>query len=124
MLKNPRAVLLVAILYTIVLLYFTFANAENVLPDTKIKHQDKIFHFIAYTGLAILWCYNFILYRLKRPLLIGFASTLVLGLFLELIQEKVNPLRTFDVLDLTANGLGVLLGTIVVALFFRKLKLK
>ncbi|SHG68825.1 VanZ family protein [Winogradskyella jejuensis] len=124
MLKNTKVYLFLAIIYTFVLLYFTFGNTTGVLPETGIKFEDKIFHFVAYTGFTILWCYYLVLGEVKNGLRIGFVATLVFGIFLELIQEVVNPLRNYDNLDLAANCFGVVVGTIIVVFYFRKRKLK
>ncbi|RZN84772.1 MAG: hypothetical protein EVB11_01595 [Winogradskyella sp.] len=123
MLKNSKFYLAVSVVYTIVLLYFSLGNPDGVLPETNIKFQDKIFHFIAYVILAILWGLYFFKGKRKKRLVISFISTLIFGVVLELVQEVINPLRNYDNLDLVANCIGVVVGTIVV-LYYRKLKLK
>jgi VanZ family protein len=35
------------------------------------------------------------------------------AIFLELIQHQINPNRTFDVIDLLANCIGVVVGTLI-----------
>ena len=123
-LKNRKAYLFVAIIYTMVLLYFSLGDAEGVLPETNIKFQDKILHFIAYLALAILWGYYALLFKNKNSIFYSFIATLIFGIILELIQEVVNPLRNYDILDLVANCIGVIVGTVIVAWYNRKLKLK
>ena len=122
--NNKKVYLLIALIYTIVLLYFSLGDADAVLPETNLKFQDKILHFIAYLGLAILWGYYAILLQIKNAIIYSFLSTLIFGIILELIQEVVNPLRTYDILDLLANCIGVIVGTIIVVWYNGKLKLK
>ncbi|WP_299113697.1 VanZ family protein [uncultured Winogradskyella sp.] len=122
-LKNSKFYLVIAVAYTFILLYFTLGNPDEVLPETNIKFQDKIFHFIAYITLAILWGLYFFTGHYKKGLLISFIATLIFGVVLELVQEVINPLRNYDNLDLLANCVGVVVGTIVV-LYYKNLKLK
>ncbi|WP_198295209.1 MULTISPECIES: VanZ family protein [unclassified Winogradskyella] len=123
-LKNRKVCLFVALTYTIVLLYFSLGDADAVLPETNIKFQDKILHFVAYLGLSVLWGYYALLFNTKNAILYSFIATLIFGIILELVQEAINPLRNYDILDLVANCIGVLVGTIVVVYYVRKLKLK
>ena len=106
------------------LLYFTFNDSAAILEDHIIVHQDKILHFCAYIFLAFIWGYYMLLSSAKKGILYSFISTLVFGVLLEIIQERVNPSRTFDVLDLMANCAGVTVGTIIVASSKTYLKLK
>jgi len=122
-LKNAKSHLVIAIVYTIILLYFSLGNPSDVLPETNIKFQDKIFHFTAYVILAILWGFYFFIGNYKKGILISFMATLIFGVVLEFVQEVVNPLRNYDNLDLLANCIGVVVGTIVV-LYYKNLKLK
>ena len=95
-----------------------------MVPDTNLEFQDKIFHFLAYLGLSFLWCYYSFLIQIKKGLLKVFLITFFFGIILEFVQEKVNPMRHFDVIDLIANCLGVMFGTIIVAFSFKIRKLK
>ncbi len=124
MLKSKTAILFVSISYSLLLLYFTFNDSAAILEDHIIVHQDKILHFCAYIFLAFIWGYYMLLSSAKKGILYSFISTLVFGVLLEIIQERVNPSRTFDVLDLMANCIGVIVGTIIVASSKTYLKLK
>ncbi|MFD1062324.1 VanZ family protein [Winogradskyella litorisediminis] len=94
------------------------------MPETGIKFQDKFFHFGAYAGLSALWGLFSVLQKKTKALSYSFLATLILGIVLELIQEKVNPLRTYDILDLLSNCLGVIIGTIIVLIYFNNRTLK
>ena len=105
-------------------MYFSLGDISGVLPDTNIKFQDKILHFLAYLILSVLWGYYAILLKTKNAIIYSFLATLIFGVILELVQEVVNPLRDYDILDLLANCIGIMFGTVVVILYNRKLKLK
>lgn len=124
MLKNRKFYFFIALIYTIVLLYFSLGDISGVLPDTNIKFQDKILHFLAYLVLSVLWGYYTILLKTKNAIIYSFLATLIFGVILELVQEVVNPLRDYDILDLLANCIGIMFGTVVVIWYNRKLKLK
>lgn len=124
MLKSKTAILFASISYTLLLLYFTFNDSAAILEDHVIVHQDKILHFCAYIFLAFIWGYYVLLSSIERALLYSFITTLIFGVILEIMQERVNPSRTFDVLDLIANCSGVIVGTIIVASSKTYLKLK
>ena len=124
MVKNRKFYFFIALIYTIVLLYFSLGDISGVLPDTNIKFQDKILHFLAYLILSILWGYYAILLKTKNAIIYSFLATLIFGVILELVQEVVNPLRDYDILDLLANCIGIMFGTVVVIWYNRKLKLK
>lgn len=124
MVKNRKFYFFIALIYTIVLLYFSLGDISGVLPDTNIKFQDKILHFLAYLVLSVLWGYYTILLKTKNAIIYSFLATLIFGVILELVQEVVNPLRDYDILDLLANCIGIMFGTVVVIWYNRKLKLK
>lgn len=124
MVKNRKFYFFIALIYTIVLLYFSLVDISGVLPDTNIKFQDKILHFLAYLVLSVLWGYYVILLKTKNAIIYSFLATLIFGVILELVQEVVNPLRDYDILDLLANCIGIMFGTVVVIWYNRKLKLK
>jgi VanZ family protein len=74
-----------------------------LLSSTNIS--DKVFHFVAYMGLAFLPMLGF------RPLA-GIAcagSMILLGIALEFAQTLV-PGRSYEVADMVANTLGVCTG--------------
>jgi VanZ family protein len=85
----------------------------NGVPSLGSSFDDKIYHLIAYLGLAFLWVTYFKSSKKKYGVLIIFFATFFFGVFLELVQHQLNPNRTYDSYDLMANCLGVLLGTFV-----------
>jgi VanZ family protein len=67
--------------------------------------NDKLLHFVAYTGLAVIPVFGF---RVRAGLAAA-ASMILLGVALEFLQRLV-PGRSFEVADMVANALGVLTG--------------
>jgi VanZ family protein len=107
-----KFLLLVAIIYTLGLTVVSLINLNGV-PSLGSSFDDKIYHLVAYLGLAFLWVTYFKSSQRKYNVLIIFLATFLFGVFLELIQHQINPNRTFDTYDLTANCVGVILGTLI-----------
>ena len=75
-------------------------------PRVDFEHSDKLGHFGAY-GLLMFWFCQ--LYD-ARPTRIGYGLGFVaMGIGLEIVQGELGY-RTYDVFDMIANSLGVLLG--------------
>jgi VanZ family protein len=84
-------------------------------PDLDIEHGDKLGHFAAY-GLLMFWFSQLYLQRKTR---IAYAMGFVaMGIGLEFMQGQFGY-RTYEVFDMCANTLGVLLGW-AAALIIRK----
>ena len=108
-----KLLLLVAVFYTILLIVFSLISIDGI-PDLGSDMDDKIYHVIAYLILSTLWG----TYAKKERNLIQVYSVAImaisLGASLEILQYLVNPDRTFDLLDILANTIGVAIGTIIV----------
>jgi VanZ family protein len=75
-------------------------------PEVDIPQGDKLGHFAAY-GLLMFW---FCQLYLRRPTRIAYAAGFVaLGVGLEFAQGALGY-RSYEVFDMYANTLGVLLG--------------
>ena len=121
--KYKKHLLYLTLTYTGVLLYTNFSNANSYLPDIQVKFSDKIIHFGAYFVLSALWGFYATTLNRNNSLRLSFVGTLLFGIILELFQEVVNPMRTYENLDVLAYCLGVVFGTIIVA-FYERHKLK
>ncbi len=110
MLKN--LLLPVAIVYTIALVIVSLINLNGV-PSLGSSFDDKIYHFIAYLGLAFLWITYVKPRKKKKVLIVTFIAVILFGVVLELMQHQLNPNRTYDTYDLIANCLGVVFGTLI-----------
>ncbi|WP_299127393.1 VanZ family protein [uncultured Winogradskyella sp.] len=104
--------LLVTIAYTVLLLVYSLVNISSV-PSLGSSFDDKIYHFIAYVGLAFLWITYFKFFHKQHRLKYVFLGVFLFGVLLEMVQHQLNTNRTFDVFDMLANCLGVCFGTLV-----------
>ena len=116
---NKTFVLLTAIAYTVFLTVVSLITIGDI-PDLGTDFNDKIYHFLAYFILAFIW----ITYaKNEKSIRIAFVLLIVFGILLEIIQHKINIARMYDVYDLIANCLGVVIGTLF-AYKFTVVKLK
>jgi VanZ family protein len=88
-------------------------------PKVDFQESDKVGHFLAY-GLLMLW-FGFLYARTGTRLAYA-AGFIAMGVGLEFIQGALGY-RTYEVFDMYANALGVLLGWAAV-LFLRKMQLR
>lgn len=97
----------------VLLIYVTLVVVVSLAPSSGASfwHIDKIGHFLAYGGMAILALLSFPVNSSRLAALLGCVA---LGAFLEWGQSFV-PGRDMSLVDGLANTLGVLTG----ALFFR-----
>jgi VanZ family protein len=86
-------------------------------PTVDFAESDKVGHFVAY-GALMFW---FSTLYLKRASRIAYAAGFIaMGIGLEFIQGWLGY-RTYEVFDMLANTLGVLLGW-AAALALRRLR--
>ena len=96
----------------------------KAVPKIGFSFDDKIYHLGAYIILGFLWVYSAIKEASIERLKLACILTLCYGVVMELIQHQLNPMRTFDVVDMLFNCLGVIFGTIIAKYFYRmKVKL-
>jgi VanZ family protein len=105
-----------AIIYTIALVFVSLISLHGI-PSLGSSFDDKIYHFLAYFILAGLWITYYKPTKKKQTLLLVFIALLLFGILLESVQHQLNPNRTFDLNDMLANCIGILVGTLIVARF-------
>ena len=117
-------ILALAIGYTVALTIASLINIKK-LPSVGLSFEDKVYHFLAYLVLAIVWIKALEARKIKGYMLKAFLPVLIYGIIIEVIQQKLNPMRTYDTYDLIANCLGVVVGTfIAIKLTKSKVKIK
>ncbi len=118
-----KTLLIVALLYSITITGLFFVSGQN-LPKTQISGADKIIHLAVYFILVNLWLlYLYIKnsFQFKaKSILILLVAVLVYGIIIEIFQELLTDSRSADILDVTANLVGALLGIF----FFKNVKHK
>lgn len=108
------------VLYWVVLLISTSLPLESV-PSVGLS--DKFLHTVAYAGLAVL-LYPALLFQkkyerfYKSPVLYTFIIGMIYAAFDELHQLLV-PGRKCDIVDVAADGVGILIGLLLIVLIRR-----
>jgi VanZ family protein len=87
----------------VVLAGIVYLSVTPSPPSADFESSDKIGHLLAY-GVLMLW---FSLLYAQRRLLA--AAFIALGIALEFVQGALGY-RSYEVADMLANALGVLLG--------------
>ena len=94
------------------------------MPDEVPEFSDKILHILAYTVLTLL-SYNYFKGLLKANAIIFSALfSGVYGIIIEVLQRTLNPERSFDLLDIGANIVGVGIAVILILSFKDKVKIQ
>ena len=86
-------------------------------PSVGFEYSDKLGHFVAYGALMYWFCQLYASRTARLGYAIGFAA---MGVALEFIQGALGY-RTFEMADMIANTLGVLLGWAVALMLPRTL---
>ena len=86
------------------------------IPLIDIPHFDKIIHFLMYFILATIWMIDD--YKKRKlfrtlNLIITFASAVLYGALLELVQKIIVQNRSGDILDVFANMMGAIFALIL-----------
>ena len=102
------------LLFVTVLLCIPGTRLPKFNWDSKLWF-DKLIHFVLFMILVILWSMTYY-HKKKTPgekrktllqlTILGFLY----GILMELTQKYFIPYRSFDLFDVTANGLGCLAG--------------
>lgn len=106
---------------------FLYALPGNDLPGAKlwdVLPLDKVAHFAVFGLYSCMLCIGLAKQTslpIKRfsPSLHAVVWGLVFGSILEAIQGAVFFQRTTDVMDMLANGAGILVGYVIFTLLYR-----
>jgi VanZ family protein len=75
-------------------------------PKVDFQQSDKLGHFLAYGSLMLWFCLLYAASKTRIAYAVGFVA---MGVGLEFIQGMLGY-RTYEVFDMLANTIGVLLG--------------
>lgn len=119
MLKHTKSLLnsnalWLAIVVTISIIVLSLVNLGAAPINFNVS--DKIQHTVAYTVLSFLWL---IVFRNYKKKVIVIAACIVLGIILEYLQGQTGY-RYFEVNDMLANTIGVLLGMLFSNIYLKK----
>lgn len=108
-----RFALLISISYTILLVLVSFISLDD-FAEIEVDKGDKIFHFLVYFMLVVLWYIALIekvtWSKSKQIIIIAFCS-IMFGIIIEILQGSLTSYRAADGFDILANTLGVLLAS-------------
>lgn len=109
-----------AFLCTVAIIFLSLKSPSKDSELPFFEGQDKIYHFISYFLLTIVY---FLMYKnyfkTKFSLIKAGVSVIMLGTILEFIQPLSFFNRDFDVFDLIANFIGVIFAIITIKIFIR-----
>ncbi len=80
--------------------------------------SDKFMHGSAYFGLGVLWMifgvFSFEKTGIFKKIVIISIISVVFGIFVEVLQHTLTSYRRWDLYDIIANSIGVVLAGIIV----------
>ena len=91
------------------------------LPDVNIGGYDKLIHICMFLTWALATSYDFGISQRKHYFL--FAGGVFFSFFSEVLQIAVEG-RSFDLYDMAADMIGLILGLLLAGPLIRRLKLK
>ncbi|ATH09134.1 hypothetical protein BIY24_14635 [Halobacteriovorax marinus] len=98
---------ILGLIYVVAIFYLCLKRSEPSIPP--FEHFDKILHFSAYFTLTSYFTQITKLKNLRALILIFF----IMGVTIEVLQY-FSGYRSFEMLDILANTLGVLAGAFIV----------
>lgn len=101
---------LLAIVWTLLILLACSWPGSD-LPEAPVTGFDKIVHVGLFAGFSFLWYYRFS----KHFLLIGILGASY-GFLIEIYQHYMPLNRSFDLWDILADAVGVILGLLLARL--------
>lgn len=117
--------ILPSLVWTALVVILSLVPSSNVsLHDIQIENVDKVAHFIMYTFMSLLWVIalkrqNIYVGLRRYALQIIVFGTFSISVVIEFIQEYAVVSRSFEVLDLIANGIGCIFGIVLFKIIYK-----
>ena len=100
------------------IVFLSFFNPTSEGGELWFEKQDKIGHFGSYAVLSMLLIKSFSKEnKKKKPMNTGALISLVFGVLIELGQHFFTDDRVGDLIDVLANGSGILLMVVLIKTF-------
>jgi len=110
-----KFLLLIGVFYTI-FITIAFLLPASDLPKIRFLN-DKIIHIVLYIVLSFIWLLFYFVFQKNqinlKNIVIVLVVCLIYGIIIELIQQLLIASRQADIVDVFANTLGALIGTLV-----------
>jgi len=117
--------ILPGLVWTALVIILSLVPSSNVsLDNFQFKGVDKVAHFIMYTLLALFWAIGLkrqnIYVGIRRyAFQISFLGGFSMSVIIEFLQEYAVYTRSFEVLDLIANGIGCIFGIVLFKIIYK-----
>ncbi|MCH2033835.1 MAG: VanZ family protein [Tenacibaculum sp.] len=110
-------IIYLAIITTVAIAILSLMKVEK--PDVRFSNFDidKIGHTIAYFVLGFLWLIALHKKGMKFAVILGVT---LYGILMEVLQSVLTDYRTFELMDMLANTMGVFLALIAFLLIEKK----
>jgi len=103
----------IAVIYSITLSILSLISVKG-LPSFGTDYDDKLFHILAYFVLTMVWYLALGLNQNKRKIVYIALGCIAFGIIIETIQGKLTLHRVWDLLDIVANLIGVIIATLYI----------
>ena len=114
-----KQALIIAVAYTAILTCMSLIKLDE-LPDLGTSFNDKIFHFLAYFILPILWYsafHNKFKIGIAKAIIYAGIFSFVIGATIELLQGGLTESRVSDIYDVGANTFGIIIAVLVLIIY-------
>ena len=110
----------VTLLYTLLIIIISLIPIPHIpLRETSFFQWDKFFHLLVYLIMSLMWITNGFL-KTKKFKWSYLFYVFFIGLLIEFFQFLLPNGRCFEIEDVIANGLGILLGFSISYLYIFK----
>ena len=110
----------ITILYTLLIVIISLIPIPHIpFTETSLFQWDKFFHLLVYLVMSIIWITNGFL-NTKKFKWFYLLYIFFIGLLIEFFQYILPTGRYFEIADIIANGLGILLGFSISYLYILK----
>ena len=103
----------------IILLTYLSLKPSTTSP-ALFPHADKVLHLLFYGTLCLLAIGSQSGKPSKKQLVYLALACFFYGIFLEFMQRFATKSRFFEVLDIVANGIGVISASLLYSMFTKK----
>lgn len=102
-----------AAIYTIALSILSLISVKG-LPSFGTDYDDKLYHILAYFILTVVWYVALGLNQNKKRIVHIALGCIIYGIIVEAIQGKLTFHRVWDLFDIVANLIGVIIATLYI----------
>ena len=93
----------------VLIFYLSTSSTPSAFPSLqKIKHIDKLVHFVLYAALTLALVIEVKAYSQLNKIILTVLLPIIYGGIIECVQGLFFSFRSADFLDFLANSLGVL----------------